>query len=64
MSTVEASPAGSRCKPGRRPGPPAGKCTAAGQNTAREEREGRELVGGDGMAEPHNLMRERFKLQF
>lgn len=26
--------------------------------------EGRESVGGDGTAKPHNLMRERFELQF
>lgn len=56
-------PAGSRYKPGRQPGSPTGKCTAAGQNT-KKEKERIQSVGGDVMEQLQNLMREHLKFQF
>lgn len=40
-------PAGSRRKPGRQPGPPAGRCTAAAQSTEEEEEERERAEEGD-----------------
>lgn len=50
LLTQSGLPAGSRYTPGRQPGPPTGRCTAAGQNTA-EEKKKIQLVDGNVVKE-------------